>query len=239
MAPRFYVDTDFSVDSDIILPTKPAHHASRVLRMRTGDEAVLFNGRGEEASVTMTFTSEATSAHIHAVKVETLEHHVEMTLIQSLVSQEKLDWILEKATELGVDHVIVVTAERCVTKLDEKRLAKRLEQWKNTTISACEQCGRLRFPTVAWMPNLKEAFGQCETAQKIILAPAATLKVRLDQTDSVTFAVGPEGGFSEKEIELAQSFGFECMLLGPRVLRTETAGLVALSVAQWAIGDFQ
>ena len=239
MAPRFYVDTEFSIDSDIILPAKPAHHASRVLRMRTGDEAVLFNGRGEEASVTMTFTSEATTAHIHAIKTESQENHVSMTLIQSLVSQEKLDWILEKATELGVNRVVVVPAERSVTKLDEKRLQKRLEQWKNTTISACEQCGRLRFPIVDWKPNLKEAFGQCDSAQKIILAPAATMKVRMDKTQSLTFAVGPEGGFSEKEIELAQSFGFECMLLGPRVLRTETAGLVALSVAQWAIGDFQ
>lgn len=239
MAPRFYVDTEFTIDSDIILPAKPAHHASRVLRMRTGDEAVLFNGRGEEASVTMTFTSEATTAHIHAIKTESQENHVSMTLIQSLVSQEKLDWILEKATELGVDRVVVVPAERSVTKLDEKRLQKRLEQWKNTTISACEQCGRLRFPIVDWMPNLKETFGQCDSAQKIILAPAATMKVRMDKTQSLTFAVGPEGGFSEKEIELAQSFGFECMLLGPRVLRTETAGLVALSVAQWAIGDFQ
>ena len=239
MAPRFYVDTEFAIDSDIILPAKPAHHASRVLRMRTGDEAVLFNGRGEEASVTMTFTSEATTAHIHAIKTESQENHVSMTLIQSLVSQEKLDWILEKATELGVDRVVVVPAERSVTKLDEKRLQKRLEQWKNTTISACEQCGRLRFPIVDWMPNLKEAFGQCDSAQKIILAPAATMKVRMDKTQSLTFAVGPEGGFSKKEIELAQSFGFECMLLGPRVLRTETAGLVALSVAQGAIGDFQ
>lgn len=239
MAPRFYVDTEFSLDSDIVLPAKPAHHASRVLRMRTGDEAVLFNGRGEEATVTMTFTSDATTAHITHIQTESVEDHVSLTLIQSLVSQEKLDWILEKATELGVDRVVIVPAERSVTKLDEKRLVKRLEQWKNTTISACEQCARLRFPTVEWAPNLKTALSECNAAQKIILAPAATMKVRLEKTESVAFAVGPEGGFSEKEIELAQSFGFDCMLLGPRVLRTETAGLVALSVAQWAIGDFQ
>ena len=238
MAPRFYVDTDFAIDSDIVLPTKPAHHASRVLRMRTGDDAALFNGRGEEASVTMTFTSEATTAHVHSIKTESLEGHVEMTLIQSLVSQEKLDWILEKATELGVDHVIVVPAERSVTKLDEKRLAKRLEQWKNTTISACEQCGRLRFPTVSWMPNLKEAFGQCATDQKIILAPAATMKVRLDKTQSLTFAVGPEGGFSEKEFDNAEKIGYNMITLGKRILRCETAPMCVLSALMYAFGEF-
>lgn len=239
MAPRFFVDTDFTLNAEVVLPSKPAHHASRVLRMRTGDEAVLFNGRGEEALVTMTFTSEATTATISSIKTESHDNHVSMTLIQSLVSQEKLDWILEKATELGVDQVVIVPAERSVTKLDDKRLAKRLEQWKNTTISACEQCGRLRFPSVTWATNAKEAFSQCNAQQKIILAPAATMKVQFEKTDSVAFAVGPEGGFSEKEIELALSFGFESMLLGPRVLRTETAGLTALSVAQWEIGDFR
>ncbi len=238
MAPRFYVYTDFTANTIVVLPEKTAHHASRTLRMREGDEATLFDGRGNEARVVMHFSSSATTAEVIEVTQSTNESPVTTTLIQSLVSQEKLDWIIEKATELGVTEIVLVPAARSVTKLDDKRLQKRLEQWRKTVIAACEQCTRSRFPTVTWQPTLKTALTAVTSAKKIILAPGATNKLDFGQVSSITFAVGPEGGFSAEEIALAQTLGFEPQLMGPRVLRTETAGLAALAVTQWTLGDF-
>jgi 16S rRNA (uracil1498-N3)-methyltransferase len=235
---RLLAETGVLGDSNPVLSAACAKHL-RVVRPKDGEEVELFDGNG--STRLYRYGKAVPGSGLEAVREA--EFHSppasRLTLFACVTKGARWDWTIEKATELGVDRVVIVPAERSVTKLDEKRLAKRLEQWKNTTISACEQCARLRFPTVDWVPNLKTALSECNAAQKIILAPAATMKVRLEKTESVAFAVGPEGGFSEKEIELAQSFGFDCMLLGPRVLRTETAGLVALSVAQWAIGDFQ
>ena len=122
MAPRFYVDSDFQSGCTIVLPEKPAHHASRVLRMREGDAAVLFDGKGLEAQAVMHFFADRTEAEIIAVQKSQTESPLQTTLIQSLVSQEKLDWILEKSTELGVSKIVIVPAARSVTKLDEKRI---------------------------------------------------------------------------------------------------------------------
>lgn len=239
MAPRFFVDDTFEPQTTLTLPEKPAHHASRVLRMREGDRAVLFDGRGHEADVILHFFSDRTDAEILSVQKSQTESPIQTTLIQSLVSQEKLDWILEKATELGVTDIIVTPAARSVTKLDQKRLEKRIEQWQKTVASACEQCGRSFFPRVQWQPKLEGALRSIEADQKVILAPGAQKKLTFSQLKSVCFAVGPEGGFSDEEIALAVELGFDACLLGPRVLRTETAGLTALSIAQWESGDFR
>lgn len=239
MAPRFYVDSEFKPDSVLVLPEKPAHHASRVLRMRDGDSARLFNGKGIEAHAVLHFFSDRTEAHIDSVTNNQTESPLHTVLIQALVSQEKLDWILEKATELGVVKIVITPSERSVTKLDEKRLQKRLLQWKNTVISACEQCGRGLIPEVIFCGKLESALSEHKTEKNLILAPSAHKTFNLESIRSVTFAVGPEGGFSEEEIALAQQLGYEATLLGPRVLRTETAGLAALAVAQSLAGDFR
>lgn len=238
MAPRFYVDSEFQPNDTLVLPEKPAHHASRVLRMREGDSALLFDGRGNEAHCVLHFFSDRTEAHILTVTKSHTESPLKTVLIQALVSQEKLDWILEKATELGVSKIIIVPAERSVTKLDSKRLEKRLAQWKNTVLSACEQCARSFLPDVEFCPQLESALAQNKSECNLFLAPSAQKGFLLNSVHSVTFAVGPEGGFSAQEIELALSLGYESALLGPRVLRTETAGLAALAVAQSQSGDF-
>lgn len=239
MAPRFYVDCDFQPDSTLVLPEKPAHHASRVLRMREGDSAVLFDGRGNEAQCILHFFSDRTEANILSVAPSHTESPLKTILIQALVSQEKLDWILEKATELGVSKLVIVPAERSVTKLDAKRLEKRLSQWKNTVQSACEQCARNLIPNVQYCDQLQIALIENKSERNLVLAPAAQKSFYLGNSQSVTFAVGPEGGFSAQEIELANTLGYESALLGPRVLRTETAGLAALAVAQSQCGDFR
>ena len=239
MAPRFFVDSAFSPDSTIVLPEKPAHHASRVLRMREGDDAVIFDGKGNEAAVTLHFFSDRTEAKILSVSKSQTESPLETVLIQALVSQEKLDWILEKATELGVTKIIVAPAERSVTKLDEKRLAKRLIQWKNTVLSACEQCARSVLPEVEYYPNFEAALRENKNELNFVLAPGAYSGMNLGGSSSITFAVGPEGGLTEEEIKIAEDLGYQSALLGPRVLRTETAGLAALVYAQTLAGDFR
>lgn len=239
MAPRFYIDTDLSAQKILVLPEKAAHHAGRVLRMREGDSAVLFDGKGNEAEVIMHFSAAQTEAEIISVRKNPTESPLKSTLIQSLVSQEKLDWILEKATELGVTKIVIVPTERSVTKLDAKRLQKRLIQWKGTVLSACEQCGRAVLPEILYYEDLQKALLDNKSDTNIVLAPAAAKGFSLNKTESITFAVGPEGGFSAEEIELATQLGYESRLLGPRVLRTETAGLAALAVAQCLSGDFR
>ena len=239
MPARFYVDSPFCIGQTLVLPEKTAHHASRVLRMREGDEAALFDGKGREADVVLHFFADRTEAEIVNVRACQTESPLKTVLIQALVSQEKLDWILEKATELGVTEIIIAPSERSVTRLDAKRLAKRLEQWNKTVQAACEQCQRGVFASVYYKPNLKEAFESVRSELKIILAPGANACFDFQNYRSIAFAVGPEGGFSAEEIRLAQEHGFLCRLMGPRVLRTETAGLAALAVAQWQAGDFQ
>ena len=239
MAPRFFVDSEFTPDNTIVLPEKPAHHASRVLRMREGDSATLFDGKGNEAAVTLHFFSDRTEAKIHSIHKSQTESPLKTVLIQSLVSQEKLDWILEKATELGVSKIAVVPTKRSVTRLDEKRLAKRLIQWKNTVLSACEQCARSVLPEVEYYPDFESALKENRSELNFVLAPGASDSMSLNHCLSITFAVGPEGGLSEEEIKAAEGLGYQSTLLGPRVLRTETAGLAALVFAQTIVGDFR
>lgn len=240
MPARFYVPTVYSIGETVVLPEKPAHHASRVLRMREGDEAILFDGEGNEAQVKLHFFADRTEAEVLSVDQSQSESPLHITLIQALVSQEKLDWILGKVTELGVKRIVITPAERSVTKLDEKRLTKRLEQWKKTVQAACEQCGRSYFAEIIYAPTLQKAFDIARSEHNILLAPGSDQRLAFPATgQSITFAVGPEGGFSDKEIELGCEMGYRCTLLGPRVLRTETAGLTAVAIAQWQLGDFQ
>ena len=240
MAARFYVPVSYPIGKTIALPEKTAHHASRVLRMREGDSAVLFDGQGNEAQVKLHFFADRTEAEIVSVAQSTTESQLKITLIQALVSQEKLDWILEKTTELGVKRIIITPTERSVTKLDEKRLTKRLEQWKKTVQAACEQCGRSFFSEVIYSPTLQKALETGQSEHNILLAPGSSANLVFQpEGTSITFAVGPEGGFSNQEIELAHEMGYQSTLLGPRILRTETAGLTAVAIAQWQLGDFQ
>ena len=208
--------------------------------MREGDEAILFDGEGNEAQVKLHFFADRTEAEVLGVGQSQSESPLHITLIQALVSQEKLDWILEKVTELGVKRIVITPAERSVTKLDEKRLTKRLEQWKKTVQAACEQCGRSYFTEINYAPTRQKAFDLARSEHNVLLAPGSDQRLVFPLTgQSITFAVGPEGGFSEKEIELGLDMGYHCTLLGPRVLRTETAGLTAVAIAQWQLGDFQ
>lgn len=237
--PRFYSpQTIFKINENVRLTERARHHAGRVLRLVAGSEIVLFNGLGDLASGPIEFEGKDAFMTVKALGHPDNESPVKITLIQSLVSPEKLDWIAEKSVELGVCNLILTQAERSITKLSGDRLQKRLTHLEDKIISACEQSGRNIVPTIRYLP-FDEVLTQTASQARFLLAPASTAIPKLTGLKSVAFAIGPEGGFSEKEISAALEAGWESVLIGPRVLRTETAGIVAAALANAASGDMR
>lgn len=235
--PRFFVDrTDADFCGTIELPPKAAHHAGRALRLAAGEIVALFNGSGRVWTGPISFDGKRAFVTIEEETPDDRESPVTMTLVQAQVTPEKMDWIVEKATELGVARIVLVPAQRSVTKLSGDRLEKRLEKCRETVRAACEQCGRNRLPEVVAL-SLKEAFA-LEGDLKLILAPGAQRGMQTEKPRSVLFAVGPEGGFAPEELQAAEEAGWRPTLLGPRVLRTETAGLAAAAWINALYGDF-
>lgn len=235
--PRFFVDrTDADFCGTIELPPKAAHHAGRALRLAAGEIVALFNGSGRVWTGPVSFDGKRAFVKIEEETPDDRESPVTMTLVQAQVTPEKMDWIVEKATELGVARIVLVPAQRSVTKLSGDRLEKRLEKCRETVRAACEQCGRNRLPEVVAL-SLKEAFA-LEGDLKLILAPGAQRGMQTEKPRSVLFAVGPEGGFAPEELQAAEEAGWRPTLLGPRVLRTETAGLAAAAWINALYGDF-
>lgn len=235
--PRFFVDRpDADFGGTIELPPKAAHHAGRALRLAAGEIVALFNGSGRVWTGPVSFDGKRAFVTIEEETPDDRESPVTMTLVQAQVTPEKMDWIVEKATELGVARIVLVPAQRSVTKLSGDRLEKRLEKCRETVRAACEQCGRNRLPEVVAL-SLKEAFA-LEGDLKLILAPGAQRGMQTEKPRSVLFAVGPEGGFAPEELQAAEEAGWRPTLLGPRVLRTETAGLAAAAWINALYGDF-
>ncbi len=236
--PRFFVEADWSAGEEIALPDAVAHHATRVLRLRDGEAISLFSGRGGEARASLRIDGKRAYARILAVEAIERESPLALTLIQSLIANDKLDWVIEKATELGVARVIVAPAARSVIKLDASRLERRLQHWREIAVAACCQCGRNRVPALDYFPSLGAALAAADGERRYVLAPDASRPLHLTGSSSAVFVVGPEGGLSEDELQAAEALGYERSLLGRRVLRTETAGLAALAAGQALAGDF-
>jgi 16S rRNA (uracil1498-N3)-methyltransferase len=169
------------------------------------------------------------------------ESPLPVTLLQALARGERMDFIVQKATELGVAAIVAMGGDRSVVRLEAEGLARRCEHWRAVAISACEQCGRNRVPTISAVADLANACAQVDaTSLRLLLAPEAdqTLIAVARQAVRIALAVGPEGGFSDEERALAQQQGFQSCRLGPRVLRAETAPLAALATIQAVAGDF-
>jgi len=236
--PRFYCPgATFVLHEKCVLPEKARHHAGRVLRMKAGETATLFDGKGMEASGPIAFEGKDGFIVVESLTRSTVESPVRMRLVQALVSPEKTDWIIEKAVETGISEIILVPTARSVTKLTAERAAKRLAKCLDIAAGAAEQCGRAVVPSISFMP-LAQAL-DLEDEAHFILAPGATSTPKLTELASCTFAVGPEGGFDEAEITLACEKGWQCALIGPRVLRTETAAIVFASLVGAASGDLR
>jgi 16S rRNA (uracil1498-N3)-methyltransferase len=215
------------------------------LRLRRGNQLLVFNGRGTErqASVESLQRRGATLA-LAAALTPLPESILDLTLVQALPKSDAMDLIVQKATELGVTRILPVLAERSVVKVDASKSARKLEHWRSIAISACEQCGRNRVPEVAEPLALGDSVRALEagTARYLLAAGArdslSAAMIR-DAGKPVVLLIGPEGGLADAERDFAGAHGFTACAMGPRILRTETAGLAALAVLQTVAGDFR
>ncbi|HEY4039474.1 MAG TPA: 16S rRNA (uracil(1498)-N(3))-methyltransferase [Burkholderiaceae bacterium] len=241
---RFYLEEPLSVDARVALPAAVAHHARTVLRLGDGDPVVLFNGSGGEYRARLAGGAGAAPWQAEVVGFDPVEREASLriTLIQAQATSDKIDWVLEKAVEIGVARVIVTTTARSSARLDESRLARRLQHWRALVIAACCQCGRNRPPAVLAAPSLAAAVMQANDAQlKWMLDPAAAggMTPAPSGVRQIAMAVGPEGGFDADEAELLVRAGYGPISLGPRILRTETAGLAAAAACLALSGEYR
>jgi 16S rRNA (uracil1498-N3)-methyltransferase len=231
--PRFYCPQPLAAGSIVDLPEAVARHL-QVLRMAPGDPLVLFNGAGGEYRSTLASLGKKTaSAMVDALEAREAELPFAVTLAQGLPEGSKMDWIVEKAVELGVAAIEPLAAQRSVVRLSGERAEKRLAHWEGVVIAASEQCGRNRLAQVAPVSEFNRWVAQPSSARRILFSPRATQSLGAwaagTEPHDVCVMIGPEGGFSDQEEELALANGALALSMGPRVLRTETAGLAALA----------
>jgi len=245
---RVHVPGALAAGQEVSLPAQAAAHVSKVLRLRPGAELTVFDGRGGEWDAILGPSSgKAVTVRLGAHHAIERESPLHVTLLQALARGEKMDWVLQKATELGVARLVPVATERSVVQLDGERAGRRLEHWQGIVASACEQCGRNRLPEVLPPQSLAAACDLAATSPasvRLVLAPGATASLAAAASaaeagaSDIALLVGPEGGLSEAELRVAAQAGFVAVAMGPRVLRTETAAIAALAVLQLAAGDF-
>ncbi len=246
---RCFVSQPLSAHSVVTLPESAAVHIRRVLRLRPGAELTLFDGRGGEYAATLLPSPAALQAQVGEHRAVERESPLPVTLLQCLARGERMDWIVQKATELGVAGIAPVASRYSVVQLEEPAAARRLAHWHSVASSACEQCGRNRVPTLHALQNLPQACAAATATLRLLLVPedseslpAALQAARAGSGDaalSIALLVGPEGGLADEEIAVAQRHGFRPCRLGPRTLRTETAPLAVLAAIQTIAGDFR
>lgn len=221
------------------LSSEASHHVAVVLRMQQGDSLTVFNGDNTEYDVNIhSVHKRAVSVCVCDVRPVNKESGLHIHLGQAISKGDRMEWVMQKAVELGVASITPVITERCVMKLDAERMLKKIQQWQAIVISACEQCGRNTVPKVQVTVKLVDYLNTARAESKLILHPQNSKTWRdYSFKQDINLLIGPEGGFSDTELELAQTNGFNLLSLGPRILRTETAAICALSVLQAVAGD--
>lgn len=237
---RLFIDRSLA-GRVIEIPEDDAHYLGSVLRLKKGDELVVFNGRGEERHAAVRRLSRRGSELAVIADVEPLaEPALTVVLIQSLVKSDAMDAIVQKATELGVSAIHAVKTDFSVVKFDAERAARRSAHWRRVARSACEQSGRHCPPRIHVADSLAACVSALpSTALKLVLQPGAERRPGAPgpQPDTVHLLVGPEGGFSDADLKLIDAGGFVRVGLGPRILRADTAAIAACAMAQWLWGD--
>lgn len=238
--PRFHVPQALAAGQQLELPSDVAHHIN-VVRMEPGDTLTLFNGDGGEYTAVLTEVQKKKAwAEVKVFDPREAELPFAVTLAQALPEGTKMDWIIEKAIELGVAGIQPLAARRCVVRLSAERAEKKLEHWNGIVVSASEQCGRNRLASVAAPLEFKDWIAQQDLHKRVILTPRATESLadwaRHQPAQALSIMVGPEGGFSDEEEAEALRRGALPLSIGPRVLRTETAALAAVSILSAAWG---
>lgn len=238
--PRIHHPENLSVGQDVLLSEDAANHVGRVLRMGAGQAIQLFDGSNQ------VFDSEIVQADKKSVRVKVLagneddrESPLWLHLGQVMSRGEKMEFTIQKAVELGVNVITPLFSERCGVKLDTERLSKKLQQWQKIAVAACEQCGRNRVPEVRPAMELEAWCAEQDAALKLNLHPRASASINTlpQPVERVRLLIGPEGGLTADEIAMTAEHQFTDILLGPRVLRTETTALTAITALQVRFGD--
>lgn len=237
---RIYQPGTYACGESIELCANASQHVGKVLRMQAGEQLTLFCGNNHEFKATITSAlKKSIIVHIDQMTKINRESPCAIHLAQGIARGEKMEWIIQKATELGAASISPILTQHGSVKHDKERLDKKLQQWQNIAISACEQSGRNTLPIIHAPCTLEHYLQQNTTSNKWILDPYAsnTLKNQIKPTASMTLLIGPEGGFHDDEIKQATLAEYQPVSLGPRILRTETASIAALSILQALVGD--
>ena len=237
---RVYVPGPLATGRRCTLDGDAAQHIARVLRLAPGDALTLFDGRGGEYPGRIDAVGRGTvDVAVGERRGVERESPLELTLAQGVSRGERMDWVVQKATELGVSRVVPVLSERSVVRLDPRQALSKQRHWQRIAVSACEQSGRDRIPEVALpLPMAGFLHGLPQVGARLLLSPAGSVALAgLDSVSEAIVLIGPEGGLTEGEQRAALGQGFVALSLGPRVLRTETAAVAALALLQHRFGD--
>lgn len=237
--PRIYHPASIALATEFALSDDGSNHIGRVLRMSEGQALELFNGDGYNyPSVIVRVEKKAVYVKAQSQEANPVESPLSIHLGQGISRGDRMDFVIQKAVELGVTEITPLFTERCGVKLDAERLEKRTEQWQKIAIAACEQSGRSVVPTVHKALQLKNWLAQETHELKLTLSPWTETSIKTMQgSQRIRLVIGPEGGFTDLEVSHTEQAGFHPVRLGPRVLRTETAALTALSALQLQFGD--
>lgn len=239
--PRFFCPQPLAIGQVVSLPEAVARHV-QVLRLTANAPLTLFNGEGGEyTAILTTIDKRGATAEVKTFSPREAEPAHAITLAQALPEAAKMDWIIEKAVELGAAGVQPLAAQRCVVRLAAERAQKKLQHWQGVAVSAAEQCGRNRVPHIADLADFSSWIAQQDMHRRILLSPRAeqplTDWARHHPPQAITLIIGPEGGLSEPEENAALRHGAHALSMGPRVLRTETAGMAALAALNAIWGE--
>ncbi len=237
---RVHVDAELQTGRQVSVEGSAGNHIARVLRLRVGDPLTLFNGRGGEyAGSIEAIRRDTVLVEVREYRNIERESALHLTLAQGISRGERMDWVVQKATELGVSRIAPVFTERSVVQLDDKQALRKIQHWKSIAVAACEQCGRNRIPEVDLPVSVFELLERrTREDAALLLSPAAAQGIAEATAGSaITVLIGPEGGLSDIEQETAVRAGFTPVRLGPRILRTETAAVCALTLLQQKLGD--
>ena len=232
---RFYIETELNTGNTIELTESVFHHWVRVLRAKVQEQAIFFNGKGGECRVTLTEINKK-NAFVSVDHFEAIDRTAPFKVIlgQVMSKGDRMDYAIQKATELGVTTIQLLTSDRCEMRLKYDRDQKKLDHWQSVAVAACEQCGMNIVPKVLAPISIEEWIQTDLPISRFVMAPNKDQKnVLLDAQPELALLIGPEGGLSESEIELSNQHGFVNWCIGDRVLRTETAPVVALSILNY------
>jgi len=238
---RLFLDTPLAEQKTLNLEGERLNYLANVLRLKVGTALTIFNGQGGEYAATISeINKRSANIEIGQFSETNLESPLNITLAQGISRGERMDFTLQKATELGVNRIIPLFTERCTVNLKAERLKKRLQHWQGVVQSACEQSGRNQIPFIESAQDFATFLEQKTDQYQILLDPVSSQTLNSISTapSSITILIGPEGGFSNKEREQAYAKNYQGIQLGPRILRTETAAIATISAIQALWGDF-